>query len=323
MTRLVAVLGATGFVGSAVLAQLARRPVRIRAVARRAAELPPGARADVEVVQADLTDPDALAKAVSGSDAVLHLLLCDGGWRAAEQPDGERVNVEVMRELIRVLRSEKRAEPTVVLYSGAASQVGLPPGEVLDGTEPDHPATVYDRQKQRAEGVLLEATAAGSVRGISLRLPTVFGTSSSPDRGVVSAMVRRALAGEPLTMWHDGTVRRDLVHVDDIAAAFVAALDHPDRLTGRRWLLGAGRGDELGEVFRTIARSVADVTGVEAVPVTSVTPPGHAPETDFRSVTIDSGPFRTVTGWRPHISLRDGIDRTVRELAAPAPAGAS
>ncbi|MFH8347722.1 NAD-dependent epimerase/dehydratase family protein [Streptomyces sp. NPDC018045] len=316
---LITVLGASGFVGSAVLRALAHRPVRLRAVARRPSAIPPGP-AGTTVVTADLTDRTALAEAVSGSDAVVHLLLADGGWRAAEtEPEAERVNVGVMRDLLDVLRpAAGDGTPPLVVYAGAASQVGVPPREPLDGGEPDHPATAYDRQKLTAEHLLLKATAEGRARGISLRLPTVFGEGAAPgtgDRGVVSAMVRRALTGLPLTMWHDGTVRRDLVHVSDVAAAFAAALDHPDALVGDHWLIGAGRGDALGDVFRLIARTVSDHTGRQPVAVESVEPPAHAPATDFRSVTIDSSPFRAATGWHPRTSLPEGLRRTVAALA--------
>ncbi|MER6347557.1 NAD-dependent epimerase/dehydratase family protein [Streptomyces sp. NPDC001595] len=317
---LVVILGATGFVGSAVLAALAGRDLAVRAVARRPAAVPEGARAHVEVVTADLTDRDALAAAVKGADAVIHVLLCEGGWRAAEEPGGERVNVGVMRDLLEVAGDTGR--PPLVVYAGAASQVGVPPREPLDGTEPDAPGTVYDEQKLAAERLLLAASEAGLVRGVSLRLPTVFGEGTVPgtaDRGVVAAMVRRALAGQEITLWHDGTVRRDLVHIADIAAAFAAALDHPEELAGRAWPLGAGRGDALGDVFRTVARLAADRTGADPVPVVSVTPPAHAPETDFRSVTIDSAAFRAATGWQPAVGLDEGLARTVATLAdAPA-----
>lgn len=308
----VTVLGATGFIGSAVLKTLARQEIHLRAVARKPAEVPPGP-ARVEVVTADLTDREALASAVEGSDAVVYLLLGDGGWRAAEEGSAERVNVGVMADLLEVL-----GDGVVLVYGGAASQVGVPQREPLNGTEPDRPETAYDRQKLRAERLLL---AESRVRGISLRLPTVFGESSpggGHDRGVVSAMAARALDGQPLTMWHDGTVRRDLVHVDDIAAAFAAALAHAEALAGGHWLLGAGRGDALGDVFRLISGITSEHTGAPPVEVTSVQAPSHAPVTDLRSVTIDSSAFRAVTGWRPEVPLAEGIHRTVAALARKA-----
>ncbi|NDL56885.1 NAD-dependent epimerase/dehydratase family protein [Phytoactinopolyspora mesophila] len=306
---LVTVLGATGFVGSAVMARLSRRDFRLRAVARRPLEPPIAGSAELETISVDITEAGALASAVEGSDVIVHLLLCEGGWRAAGEPGGERVNVGVMRELVDICRSSQGPAP-VVVYAGAASQVGVPPREPLDGTEADRPATVYDQQKVVAERLLLDATEAGWMRGVSLRLPTIFGASpGAADRGVVAAMVRRAHAGEALTMWHDGSVRRDLVDVSDIAVAFEAAVDHADRLAGASWLVGAGDGVPLGEVFGMIARAVSERTGSPPVPVVSVEPPEHAPETDFRSVTIDATAFRAVTGWQPRMALRDGIDR--------------
>ncbi|MGW3498363.1 NAD-dependent epimerase/dehydratase family protein [Streptomyces sp. NPDC001020] len=316
----VVVLGASGFVGSAVTAALARHPVRLRAVARRPSSVPYRPDATVDTRLADLTSARELADAVAGADVVVHLVMHSGGWRAAESdPAARAANVGVMENLCRTLGHERRAgPPPLVLYAGAASQVGLTDDRPLDGSEPDAPYTVYDEQKLAAEQVLKEATAAGAVRGVSLRLPTVFGHVDAPhaaDRGVVSFMVRRALAGEPLTLWHDGTVKRDLVHVEDVAQAFVVALGHADALVGRHWLLGAGRGDPLGDVCRTVADLVAARLGRPPVPVVSVEPPPTAPATDFRSVTIDSSAFRSVTGWRPRIPLHTALERTVAALA--------
>lgn len=314
--KLITVLGASGFIGSAVTHALARQPIRLRAVARRQFTPAPG-RAETTVVVADLTDRAALADAVAGSDAVVYLLLAGSGWRAVETEEAERVNVGVMRDLVDVLGNDN-GPPPLVVYGGATSQAGVPPREPLDGSESDRPATPYDRQKLAAEKILKKATANGQVRGISLRMPTVFGETKAQganhDRGVVSAMARRALDGQALTIWGDGTLRRDLVHVEDVAAAFTAALASPDSLVGGHWLVGTGRGDQLGEVFRLVAREVSEHTGQSPVDVTRVAAPSHAPEMDFRSVTIDSTPFRAITGWRPEISLSEGVRRTVAAL---------
>ncbi|WP_406500860.1 NAD-dependent epimerase/dehydratase family protein (plasmid) [Streptomyces sp. NBC_00846] len=143
----------------------------------------------------------------------------------------------------------------------------------VDESAPDTPASPYDRQKQAAERELPAAAAEGTVLGASLRLPTVYGRgapSGRKDRGVLAAIVRRALAGEPLTMWHDGSVQRDLLHVDDTARELLAVLDRPDAVAGRHWVLGTGRGEPLGRVFRSIAGGVAARTGRPAVLVAAV-----------------------------------------------------
>jgi nucleoside-diphosphate-sugar epimerase len=313
----ITVLGASGFIGTAVTAALADRPIRVRAVARGPVALPGGPfRAEVEVRTADLTSPAVLDEAIAGSDTVIHLVLHSSGWRGAESdPASERANVGVLADLVDSLRVRRRqGPPPIVVFAGSVSQVGVPPGTPINGTEPDRPNTSYDRQKQAAEHMLMDATAEGVLRGVSLRLPTVFGHSrsvASTDRGVLATMVGQASAGKALTMWHDGRVERDLLHVDDVAAAFLAALDNVDSVAGRHWVLGTGRGERLGDVFRTIARLVSVHTGRDPVPVVSVPPPAQATVTDSHSVVVDSSAFRSATGWRPTVRLENALGHMV------------
>ncbi|MEW9520537.1 NAD-dependent epimerase/dehydratase family protein [Streptomyces tubercidicus] len=316
----IVLLGATGFVGSAVLRELAARPVHIRAVARRPTAVPPGAVADIETCTADLTVPGELAAAVADADVIVLATLyrAAAGWRVEEgDPAAERVNVGLVRDLVGLLAATG-AVPKVV-FTGAVSQVGPIDKETLDGSESDHPVGAYDRQKLTAERLLLDAAARGVLCGVSLRLPTVFGHvpgTSAADRGIVSGMARRALAGDPLTMWHDGTVGRDLLPVEDVARAVGAAIDHAAELTGRHWLIGTGRSRSLGPVLTRVAELVAEHTGKPPVPVVSVEPPAYAEAGDFRSVAVDASAFRAVTGWEARIPFDEALRRTVGHLAA-------
>ncbi|MFI6040987.1 NAD-dependent epimerase/dehydratase family protein [Nocardia sp. NPDC051321] len=318
---LVTLLGATGFVGSAVLRELAARPIRLRVVARHPAPVPPDALATVEICTEDLTAPGVVARVIADADVIVHCVayINDGPstWRIAEGDDAaERVNVGIVGDLVAAL--ERRASPVGVVFAGAVSQVGKGAGEVIDGTEIDNPAGEYDRQKLRAERLLLESLAAGPHRAVSIRLPTVFGSgphSTARDKGVVSMMVRRALAGDSLTMWHDGTVRRDVVYVEDVARALVAATEHTAELAGRAWVLGSGHGIPLGQLFGTIADLVAEHTG-NRVPVVSVPPPAHAEAGDLVNITIDATAFRAVTGWQPTVPLDVALRRTIEFCAA-------
>jgi nucleoside-diphosphate-sugar epimerase len=321
---LVTVLGASGFIGSAVTTALAARPIRLRLVARRPSVVPGGGTAEAEVLAADLTDSGELARAVAGADAVVHLIAHITGpatWRVADGDHlGERINLGVLLDLLDVLKARPcGGRPPVLVFAGSASQMCAPTAQRLDGTEPDEPVTTYGRQKLAAERALKAATGDGVVRGVILRLPTVFGQSpGSPacDRGVVATMVRRALAGQALTMWNDGSIERDLLSVDDAARAFVAALDHADALAGRHWLVGTGQRTRLADLFRVIADLVGAVTGRPPVPLVSVPPPSEATVTDFQSYEIDSSAFRAATGWRPRADLADALARTVAAIAA-------
>ncbi|MBK1787983.1 NAD-dependent epimerase/dehydratase family protein [Prauserella cavernicola] len=306
---LVVVLGASGLIGAAVARALARRDIRLRLVARRCPARPLGSDAETRV--ADLTTGHALADAVADADAVVNLVAHvagKGSWRISESdPDGVKVNAELARALVTALGGAgSRERPPVLVQASTTVQPGAE-------------ESPYVRQKMLAEHVLIEATEAGSVRAVILRLPTVYGHGPSRtvrDRGVVATMIRQALSGGPITMWHDGTVRRDLLYMRDAGEAFAVAVDGADRLAGERWPVGTGVSTPLGDVFRLIATAVSEHTGTPPVPVTRVDRPDGARDADFRSTFVDSSAFRAATGWEHRTQAEEGIRRTVAVLAA-------
>lgn len=282
-------LGGSGFVGSAVCRRLAEAGMAVRVVARDPGSPP------YPVVRADLTEPGRVAAAVAGADVVVSLVLHtgSGSWRVdpAQADAAAAVNVGIARAAV--------STGLPVVLAGSTSQAGPGAGERLDGSERDEPESEYDRQKLAAERIVL---AAG---GVCLRLPTVYGPGPK-DRGVVSAMARRALAGEPLTVWGSGAMLRDLVHVDDVAAAFVAAVRHRTALAGRHWVIGSGTGVSVRSLFELVASTCGN-----GVPVLSVPPPAHATEADLRGQVADPAAFTAVTGWRPTVGLATGVASVV------------
>ncbi|GAA4542223.1 NAD-dependent epimerase/dehydratase family protein [Amycolatopsis samaneae] len=324
---LITVLGSSGLLGSAITRELAARPVRLRLAGRRATTVPAGAAAEIEVRTTDLTTDGAVADAVEGADVVIHLVAHIAGastWRvSSDDPVAERVNLGLVHDLVAAVKDQRPATPPVVLLAGSMSQAGHSISGRIDGTEQDKPITTYDRQKLDAEHAIRDATEAGLLRGASLRLATLYtqgSDSTALDRGVVSAMTRRAFAGEPLTMWHDGTVKRDLVCVDDVARAFVAALDRPDAVEGRPWLVGTGQATSIADLFGGIAKVVAAQTGKDPVPVVSVKPADHSMPTDLLDFVLDPSAFQAATGWAPRVSLEQGLENLAAAMAREAAA---
>lgn len=314
-TPLITVLGSSGLVGTAITRELARRPVRLRLVGRRPTTVPDQPRAVIDMRTVDLAVPGAVAEAIDGSDAVIHLVAHISGesnWRvSSNDPVAERINLGLVHDLVAAVRDQRPRRPPVVLLAGSMSQVGKSAKARIDGSEPDQPLTTYDRQKLDAERAILAATEQGLLDGGTLRLATLYtqGTDSPAlDRGVVSVMMRKAFAGQPLTMWHDGTVTRDLVCVDDVARAFLAALDRHEHTTGRSWLVGTGQAVSIASLFKMIATTVATHTGRGPVPVTCVPPAEHSMPTDQLDFVLDPSAFQDATGWAPRVSLLEGLD---------------
>jgi nucleoside-diphosphate-sugar epimerase len=123
-------------------------------------------------------------------------------------------------------------------------------------------------------------------------------------------MIRNALAGRPLTLYGTGECLRDYVYVDDAVRAFVAAMDHPDAVNGRHWIIASGESWKICDAFNLIADRVAHRTGFR-VPVEYVDAPGEQSPIEERNFVADISGFSAATGWQPKVRLKDGIDRTI------------
>lgn len=308
------VTGASGFVASALIAKLALTDSTLRLVARRKPSQVLAGNAKLEIVQIDLTRAP-WEDLLEGVDFVFHLAGQTSVAAADAEPSVDwTINVGPMVQLLNASRRSRRK--LFFLLAGTETQCGLPRYLPLDESHPDQPVTTYDRHKLHAERLLLEANRRGDVLGSSLRLTTLYGPGPAPsaeDRGVVNRLVRRALLGEPVTIYGDGGALRDFLHVRDAAEAFLAAASRPNAVAGRHYLVGSGTPCTLAELGYSIAAAVEAVTG-RHVTVTNVAPPADRSPIQDRSVSIDPSRFRIASGWEPRTKLSDGLRETARAL---------
>jgi nucleoside-diphosphate-sugar epimerase len=262
-----------------------------------------------------LLDATAWREALRGVDVVFHLAAQTSVTMAmADLAADLRANVYPLAQLLQTCRNWKFT-PTV-LFAGTATEAGLT--EMLPVTEDarDEPITIYDIHKLTAELYLKAFCAAHVCRGATLRLANVYGpgpTSGPPDRGVLNAMIRKALCGEQLTVFGDGSFLRDYVYVYDVARAFVFAASRIERVNGQHFLIGSGIGWKFVDAIRKVAERVTARTG-KSVSVKHIADSAHETPIDKRNFVADISRFSTATGWRPRIRLEEGIDLTIESL---------
>lgn len=313
----VLVTGAAGYLAFKLIESLKSADCAIVRWARTGREVAPvQGRAGIEDLAGDVRVRASWEQVLPKVDVVFHCAAATSS-SAAEEAPGENLmdNVLPLVHLLEVCRLQ-RLQP-VVVFASTVTVVGNPTVLPVDEDYRGDPTTVYDLHKRMAEDYLKVYVARGQARGTILRLANVYGPgppSSRPDRGILNQMIRWALAGQPLTVYGSGAPLRDYIYVDDVAAAFLAAVPNIDRLNGRHFIIGTGQGHSIAEAFNLVADRATVKIG-KRVPVQHVEPPVPQAPIELRNFVADSRRFSQATGWQARVPFSEGIDRTIEALS--------
>jgi len=310
----VLITGGAGYLAYGLLDLLKDKTASIVRLDRPGSDfLPVIGTADIQNIQADIRSSDVWKNLVPNTDVIFHLAAQTSAAKADADPDEDlAINVNPVTALIKTCR-QMQVAPTV-LFAGTVTECGLTPSVPVNEYIPDHPITMYDRHKLMAEKELERADQAGVLRSVTLRMPNLYGPgprNSSADRGVLNRMVRRALAGEALTVYGTGEYIRDYLFVADAARAFVAAAEKIETVHGRHFVIGTGNGTTIKAAFDLVAERAA-ASGHTLVDVHQIEPPAPLPAIETRNFVADAAQFKKGTGWSAFVGLQAGIDRTIK-----------
>ncbi len=256
-----------------------------------------GAPPEVDVIRMDVRDvrPADLPQC----DAVIHLAALSNDALGAFSPETTReVNATATLHLARIARD---AGVRRFLFASSCSLYGAAEtDDYLTESAPFNPVTAYGRSKVEAEAGLAEL-ADDEFSPVYLRNATAYGASPRL-RGdiVVNELVARAALDGEVRLNSDGRAWRPLVHVQDIARAFVAMLEAPrERVHNRAFNVGSTTANYS---IREIAEAV-----VESVPGSRVTF-GEGAGADLRSYRVSFARLsEELPDAAPQWTLRDGI----------------
>jgi nucleoside-diphosphate-sugar epimerase len=242
---------------------------------------------------------DVSTAELAGFDAVIHLAgLCNDPLGDLDPALTDAINAQAS---IRLARLSREAGVSRFVFSSSCSLYGAAGEDVLDERAPFRPVTPYGRSKVDAEGGIAPLADDG-FSPVFLRNATVYGYSPRLRFDlVVNNLVAWALTTGRVFLKSRGLAWRPLVHVGDVADAFVAALEAPrEGVHGQAFNIG-----RTAENFRVheLAALVAS-----AVPGACVTMAEGAP-VDARSYRVDCRRAETtLEGWQPRWTVREGID---------------
>jgi nucleoside-diphosphate-sugar epimerase len=305
MTGPVAVTGASGFVGRALIGQLldANRPVRALMHRQGLGITHPF----LDTVTGGLSDKAALAKLMAGAEAVIHVA---GQVRGRDLEDFLGVNADGVTHVAEAAQAAG-VRRVILISSLAAREPHLSP---------------YAASKRAGEDRLAQAAQGAEFTSAILRPPAIYGTE---DRELVPLLQTMARGIVPLPGVPGA--RASLLHVDDLARAIVKLLDsaaeatyelHDGHEAGYSWdeiativeqVAGRGAGWRVklpGGVLRAVA--TINLLASKLLGYRPMLTPGKVNELRHPDWVCDNTEISRDTGWQPLISLENGLSSILR-----------
>ena len=214
---LIALTGATGFIGQCLLRELPKRGYRLRVLLRRPSVVPMDA---ASAVVGDLARPQNMAAALADVDAVIHSAGLAHAMSGLPEDDYRMLNTEATIGLARA--AQRAGAKRFVFLSSVRAQAGATADHILTEDLAPQPTDAYGRSKLAAE----QSLAALDLDWVALRLVLVYG---SGVKGNMAELVRFARSPYPLPL---GLLRarRSLLSLENLVAAIDAVLTTPERL---------------------------------------------------------------------------------------------
>jgi nucleoside-diphosphate-sugar epimerase len=214
---LLALTGATGFIGQCLLRELPKRGYRLRALLRRPPSLPLQC---ASAVIGDLSRPRNMSAALEGVDAVIHSAGFTHGMTGVPEEDYRTLNTDATISLARA--AQKAGVKRFVFLSSVRAQCGPTAEAVLTEEADPRPTDAYGRSKLAAERGLAEL----DLDWVSLRAALVYG---SGVRGNIAQLMRLARSPFPLPL-RSMSARRSLLALENLVPAVDAVLKTPKPL---------------------------------------------------------------------------------------------
>ena len=306
----VLVTGGAGFIGSHVADALMARGDAVVVLDDLSNGVPDNVPPGAAFVEGDVRDPDAVDRAFTALDApceaVCHLAGQASTFKSFDEPAWD-MDVNGVGTA-RMLEGARRHGAGVFLYASSMTAYGDPAGLPVTEDMPSAPLSYYGITKWAAErAVIISAQQPGTdLRAVAFRMFNVYGPRQSltnPYQGVLGIFLGNVLRGEPIRIFGDGEQSRDFVYVGDVARAWAMALHAPpsDPVALN---LGTNTKTSINQLWRHAVRAAGQDPGSWPVSYEDGRPG------DQRHMRADIARAEQLLGWRPMVSLADGMART-------------
>lgn len=304
MSDLSLVTGGAGFIGSHLVESLVRSGQRVRVLDNFSTGLRDNlAGLDAEIVDGDLTDPEAVGRAVAGCGVVYHLGALASVARSVETPLVS--HAACCTATVNVLDAARRSGVRRVVYAASSSAYGglsNPDGQSEDA--PTRPLSPYAAAKLAGELYLQAFAATYQIETVAVRFFNIFGPrqrADSPYSGVIALFIKAMSEGRAPTVHGDGLQSRDFTYVANAVQALRRAATTPS-VSGRVYNVGTGASITVLD----LVAALNELLGTRLKPVHQEPRVG-----DVRFSRADIRRIRAELGYQPDVTFADGLARTV------------
>jgi len=296
--RILLVTGGAGFIGSNLVDALIAHghPVRILDNFENGKRGNLNPKADL--IAADIRDAEAIHAAFEGVDTVFHVAALPRIPLSIADP--VRTHMTNVVGTLNVLVASRDAGVRRVIYSGSSSVYGTQPTMPLRETMAPNPLNPYALQKSVGEQYTRMFHRFFGLQTLTLRYFNVYGPRMTFDGAyvtVIAAFLEACKRGLPLTIHGDGEQTRDFTHVSDVVEANIMAM---------RAATGDGRALNIGAGHNVSVNRIAALIGG---PITRGAPRAG----DMRDTLADISEAANILGWRPKVTIEDGLAALLKE----------
>ena len=300
------VTGGAGFIGSHLASGLIERGARVRVIDN----LSTGYQAnideidgDIDFVQANITDRQALSRALEDVEIVFHEAAIPSVPRSVNSPEEtHEASVEGTFSLLLAARDRKVRR---VVYAASSSAYGdQPESPKRENMRPD-PLSPYAVAKLVGEYYCQVFTRSYGLETVSLRYFNVFGPRQDPGSeysGVISRFIKALKSGESPTIYGDGEQSRDFTYISNVLDANLRAAES-SAAVGKVINIGNGKSVTINKLLNTL-KDLSGHTEISA----EYLPPRLG---DVRDSLADISQAEALLGYTPKVGLVEGLKLTL------------